>query len=144
MANSYGQFTGWVSVSHISKCEPSCTSHERRASFQRWQVHRGLVHGICPHAATQSYMDENCVKICDIVLFLENNPFYPRNDQWYQYYHNSFILKCILTICIIVTEKDLLEKNLKRQCNKTPSKIYGGQGYYAAPYYLTWPLLAIS
>ena len=56
MANSYGQFTGWVSVSDILKSEPSCTSHKPRASFQRWQVGGDLVHGKCPHAATQSYM----------------------------------------------------------------------------------------
>ena len=57
MANSYGQFTLRVGVSNILESEPSCTSHNLRASFQRWQVHRGLVHGICPHAATQSYVD---------------------------------------------------------------------------------------
>ena len=57
MANSYSQFTGWVSVSDILKSEPSCTSHEPRASFQRWQVGGDPVHGKCPHAATQSYVD---------------------------------------------------------------------------------------
>ena len=57
MANSYGQFTGWVSVSDILKSEPSCTSHKPRASFQRWQVGGDLEHGKCPHAATQSYME---------------------------------------------------------------------------------------
>ena len=56
MANSFGQFTGWVSLSHILKSQPSCTSHKPRASYQRWQVHRGLQHGICLHAATQSYL----------------------------------------------------------------------------------------
>ena len=56
MANSYGQFTLWVSVSNILKSKPSCTSHNLRASFQRCQVHRGLQHEMCPHAATQSYM----------------------------------------------------------------------------------------
>ena len=55
MANSYGQFTCWVSVSDILKSEPSCTSHKPRASFQRWQVGGDLQHGKCPHAATQSY-----------------------------------------------------------------------------------------
>ena len=55
MANSYGQFTGWVSVSDILKSEPSCTSHNPTASFQRWQVGGDLVHGKCPYAATQSY-----------------------------------------------------------------------------------------
>ena len=55
MANSYGQFTGWVSVSDILKSEPSCTSHKPRASFQRWQVGGDLQHGKCPHAATQIY-----------------------------------------------------------------------------------------
>ena len=54
MANSYGQFTLWVNVSYLLKSEPNCTSHKPRASFQRWQVHRGLQHGKCPHAATQS------------------------------------------------------------------------------------------
>ena len=56
MANSYGQFTGWVSVSYVVKSEPSCTSHKPSASYQRWLVRGDLVHGICPHAATQSYM----------------------------------------------------------------------------------------
>ena len=56
MANSYGQFSLWVSVSHILKSEPSSTSHKPRASFQRWQVWWGIVHGKCPHAATQSYI----------------------------------------------------------------------------------------
>ena len=56
MTNSYGQFTGWVSVSDILKSEPSCTSHKPRASFQRWQVGGDLVHGKCPYAATQSYV----------------------------------------------------------------------------------------
>ena len=57
MAISYGQFTGWVSVSYVLKSEPSCTSHKPRASYQRWQVHRGLVHGKCLHAATQLYIE---------------------------------------------------------------------------------------
>ena len=56
MAISYGQFTGWVSVSYVVKSEPSCTSHKPRASYQRWLVRGDLVHGICPHAATQSYI----------------------------------------------------------------------------------------
>ena len=56
MAISYGQFTGWVSVSYVVKSEPSCTSHKPRASYQRWLVHRDLQHEICPHAATQSYV----------------------------------------------------------------------------------------
>ena len=56
MANSFGQFTGWVSVSHISKSQSNCTSHKPMASFQRWQVGGDLVHGICPHAASQSYV----------------------------------------------------------------------------------------
>ena len=56
MANSYGQFTGWVSVSYVVKSEPSCTSHKPSASYQRWLVRGDLVHGICPHAATQSYI----------------------------------------------------------------------------------------
>ena len=55
MANSFGHFTLWVSVSDVLKSEPSCISHKPRASFQRWQVHRGLVHEICPHTETQSY-----------------------------------------------------------------------------------------
>ena len=55
MANSYGQFSLWVNVSYLLKSEPNCTSHKPRASYQRWQVHRGLQHGKCPHAATQSY-----------------------------------------------------------------------------------------
>ena len=54
MANSFGQFSLWVSVSHILKSQPSCTSHKPRASFQRWQVWWGLVHGKFPHAASQS------------------------------------------------------------------------------------------
>ena len=54
MANSYGQFTLWVSVSGILKFEPSCTSHKPRASFHRWQVGGDPVHGKCPHAATKS------------------------------------------------------------------------------------------
>ena len=58
MANSYGQFTVWVSVSDILKSEPSCTSHKPRASFQRWQVWWGLVHWKYPHAATQSYVNQ--------------------------------------------------------------------------------------
>ena len=52
---SYGQFTGWVSVSYVVKSEPSCTSHKPRASYQRWLVQGDLKHEICPHAATQSY-----------------------------------------------------------------------------------------
>ena len=55
MAISYGQFTLWVSVSYVVKSEPSCTSHKPRASYQSWLVRGDLVHGICPHAATQSY-----------------------------------------------------------------------------------------
>ena len=55
MAISYGQFTGWVSVSYVVKSEPSCTSHKPRASYQRWLVRGDLVHGNCPHATTQSY-----------------------------------------------------------------------------------------
>ena len=57
MANSYGQFTGWVSVSSTNtlKSEPSCTSYKLYAIFQRWQIWGRLQHGICPHAATQSY-----------------------------------------------------------------------------------------
>ena len=55
MANSYGQFTFSCSVSNIIKSEPSCTSQKPRASYQRWQVGGDLVHGKCPHAATQSY-----------------------------------------------------------------------------------------
>ena len=58
MANSYGQFTGWASVSDILKSEPSCTSHKPRASFHRWQVGWDPVHGKCPHAATQSYIEK--------------------------------------------------------------------------------------
>ena len=56
MAISYGQFTGWVSVSYVVKSEPSCTSHKPRASYQRWLVRGDLVHGICPHATTQSHI----------------------------------------------------------------------------------------
>ena len=56
MAISYGQFTGWVSVSYVLKSEPSCTSHKPRASYQRWLVRGDLEHEICPHAATQSYV----------------------------------------------------------------------------------------
>ena len=55
MAISYGQFTGWVSVSYVVKSEPRCTSHKPRASYQRWLVRGDLVHGNCPHATTQSY-----------------------------------------------------------------------------------------
>ena len=53
---SYGQFTGWVSVSYVVKSEPSYTSHKPRASYQRWLVRGDLQHEICPHAATQSYI----------------------------------------------------------------------------------------
>ena len=56
MAISYSQFTGWVSVSYVVKSEPSCTSHKPSASYQRWLVRGDLVHGICPHAATKSYV----------------------------------------------------------------------------------------
>ena len=56
MADSYGQFTLWVSVYHLLKSEPSCTSHKPRASYQRWLVRGDLEHEISPHAATQSYM----------------------------------------------------------------------------------------
>ena len=56
MANSYGQFTLWVSVYHLLKSEPSCTSHKPRVSYQRWLVRGDLEHEICPYAATQSYM----------------------------------------------------------------------------------------
>ena len=56
MVNSYGQFTLWVSVYHLLKSEPSCTSHKPRASYQRWLVRGDLEHEICPHAATQSYV----------------------------------------------------------------------------------------
>ena len=57
MAISYGQFTLWVSVSYVVKSEHSCTSHKPRASYQRWLVRGDLEHEICPHAATQSYVD---------------------------------------------------------------------------------------
>ena len=53
---SYGQFTGWVSVSYVVKSEPSYTSHKPRASYQRWLVRGDLEHKICPHAATKSYL----------------------------------------------------------------------------------------
>ena len=56
MANSYGQFTLWVSVSNILKSELSCTSHKLWASLWRWQVWGRLQHGKCPHAATKSYV----------------------------------------------------------------------------------------
>ena len=56
MFYSFKQCTLWVSVSHILKSEPVCTSHKPKTSYQRWQVHRGLQHGICLHAATQSYL----------------------------------------------------------------------------------------
>ena len=59
MANSFGHFTLWVSVSDILKSEPSCISHKPRASFQRWQVWWGLQHGKCHHAAIQSCMTCN-------------------------------------------------------------------------------------
>ena len=52
---SYGQITLWNSVSNVLKSEPNCTSHKPRASCQRQLVRGDLVHGICPHAATQSY-----------------------------------------------------------------------------------------
>ena len=55
MANSSGQFTLRVSVSNILKSEPSCTSYKLWATFQRWQVSGRHQHGMCPHAATQSY-----------------------------------------------------------------------------------------
>ena len=55
MADSYGQFTLWVSVYHLLKSEPSCTSHKPRASYQRWLVRGDLEHEISPYAATQSY-----------------------------------------------------------------------------------------
>ena len=63
MANSYGQFTLWVSVSYVVKSEPSCTSHKPRASYQSWLVRGDLVHGICPHAATQSYKVIKCLLV---------------------------------------------------------------------------------
>ena len=56
MTNSSGQFTLWASVYHLLKSEHICTSHKPRASFQRWLVGGDLVHEICPHAATQSYV----------------------------------------------------------------------------------------
>ena len=56
MADSYGQFTLWVSVYHLLKSEPSCTSHKPRASYQRWLVRGDLEHEISPYAATQSYI----------------------------------------------------------------------------------------
>ena len=56
MADSYGQFTLWVSVYHLLKSEPSCTSHKPRASYQRWLVRGDLEHEISPYAATQSYV----------------------------------------------------------------------------------------
>ena len=59
MANSYGQFTLWVSVYHLLKSEPSCTSHKPRASYQRWLVRGDLEHEISPYAATQSYRDKS-------------------------------------------------------------------------------------
>ena len=61
MANSYGQFTLWVSVSDILKSEPSYTSHKPRASFQRWK---------CPHAATQSYTLTKLTWLNVIIYFL--------------------------------------------------------------------------
>ena len=67
---SYGQFTGWVSVSYVVKPEPSCTSHKLSAIYQRWLVRGDLVHGICPHAATQSYVDDmEIVEIVDTFIF---------------------------------------------------------------------------
>ena len=70
---SYGQFTLWVSVSYVVKSEPSCTSHKPRASYQSWLVRGDLVHGICPHAATQSY----ALNIC---LFMNStDPAFARN-----------------------------------------------------------------
>ena len=49
MADSYGQFTLWVSVYHLLKSEPSCTSHKPRASYQRWLVRGDLEHEIKFH-----------------------------------------------------------------------------------------------
>ena len=59
MADSYGQFTLWVSVYHLLKSEPSCTSHKPRASYQRWLVRGDLEHEISPYAATQSYVEKH-------------------------------------------------------------------------------------
>ena len=87
MANSFGQFTGWVSVSHVLKSEPNCTSHKPRASFQRWQVHRGLVHGIYPHAATQSYM----LRFIYIGLDSPRILMIFEGKHWLPFCQNSFI-----------------------------------------------------
>ena len=86
MAISYGQFTGWVSVSYVLKSEPSCTSHKPRASYQRWQVHRGLVHGKCLHAATQSYVfyPSICIGGVEYLLYLKlSKIFYLGNRYIY-------------------------------------------------------------
>ena len=57
MTNSNGQFTGWCSVSNTLKSEPIHHISPGRASKdQRWQVHTGLVHGLCPPVATLSYV----------------------------------------------------------------------------------------
>ena len=71
MANSYGQFTLWVSVSYVVKSEPSCTSHKPRASYQRWLVRGDLEHEICPHAAIQSYAE---VSLCTVIASDERKP----------------------------------------------------------------------
>ena len=87
MTNSYGHFTLWVSVSDILKSEPSCISHNPRASFQRWQVWWGLQHGKCPHAATQSYICLYIHEYCILYIFVQ--VFIDLVDQHQEGYNSS-------------------------------------------------------
>ena len=102
MAISYGQFTGWVSVSYVVKSEPSCTSHKPRASYQRWLVRGDLVHGNCPHARTQSYMIDNQHKDTQFIMRMQrgkcNNgsKFCAWNDECWAQVVSVSILRCSL------------------------------------------------
>ena len=107
MANSYYQFTGWVSVSDILKSEPSCTSHKPRASFQRWQVRGDLQHGKCPHAATQSYKAFCLVFLYNLYFFLRGIAY--DGDTRQQEQGNCFLF-LVMEICLqfYPLEKDKL------------------------------------
>ena len=101
MANSYGQFTLWVSVSNILKSEHICTSHNPRASYQRSLVWGDLVHEICPHAATQSYVIERqCAEKLEEwnwnVQYLESRYMY----VLFRLHYNLYVVYEIKTISI--------------------------------------------
>ena len=85
----HGQFTVWVSVSNTLKSKPSCTSYKLWESFERWQVHRGLQHGIYSNSARYTY--HLCMCLCNVnsISFLKNS-FHVKSVQNFSKYFLKF------------------------------------------------------